>query len=179
MLTKAGYKGVGSSLMTPSGQHVQFRCTYSEGNSNRQTECQVVQTTLKELGIDVTLKTTPDLGELGTGDFDMIVFAWVGTPFVVASAQQIYELKGGADYGFNNDPKAEQLINQAATETDQTKVQDLMNQADVLITKDAYELPLYQKPTYLAVYNKYVNIRDNATASGPPVNVQEWGVKSS
>jgi peptide/nickel transport system substrate-binding protein len=179
MLTDAGYKGVGSSLMTPSGQHVAFRCTYSEGNTNRQTECQVAQTTLKKLGIDITLKTTPDLAELGTGDFDMIVFAWVGTPFVVAGAQQIYELKGGADYGFNNDPKAEQLINQAATQTDQTKVQNLMNQADVLITKDAYELPLYQKPTYLAVYNKYVNIRDNATSSGPPVNVQDWGVKAS
>ena len=179
MLTDAGYKGVGSNLMTPSGQHVQFRCTYSEGNANRQTECQVVQTTLKELGIDVTLKTTSDLSELGTGDFDMIVFAWVGTPFVVAGAQQIWELKGGADYGYNDDPAAEKLINEAAVTTDQTKVQDLMNQADVLITKDAYSLPLYQKPTYLAVYNKYVNIRDNATASGPPVNVQEWGVKAS
>jgi len=179
MLTKAGYKGVGSNLMTPSGQHVQFRCTYSEGNANRQTECQVVQTTLKELGIDVTLKTTSDLSELGTGDFDMIVFAWVGTPFVVAGAQQIWELKGGADYGFNNDPAAEKLINEAAVSTDQTKVQDLLNQADVLITKDAYSLPLYQKPTYLAVYNKYVNIRDNATSSGPPVNVQDWGVKAS
>jgi peptide/nickel transport system substrate-binding protein len=179
MLTKAGYKGVGSSLMTPSGQHVQFRCTYSEGNTNRQTECQVAQTTLKKLGIDITLKTTPDLAELGTGDFDMIVFAWVGTPFVVAGAQQIYELKGGADYGFNNDPAAEKLINEAAVQTDQTKVQSLLNKADKLITTDAYELPLYQKPTYLAVYNKYVNIRDNATASGPPVNVQDWGVKAS
>ena len=179
MLTKAGYKGVGSSLMTPSGQHVAFRCTYSEGNANRQTECQVAQTTLKKLGIDITLKTTPDLAELGTGDFDMIVFAWVGTPFVVAGAQQIYELKGGADYGFNNDPQAEKLINEAATQTDQAKVQSLMNQADVLITKDAYSLPLYQKPTYLAVQNKYVNIHDNATASGPPVNVAQWGERAS
>ena len=109
----------------------------------------------------------------------MIVFAWVGTPFVVAGAQQIYELKGGADYGTNNDPAAEKLINQAATSTDQTKVQELLNQADMLLTEDAYELPLYQKPTFLAAYNNIVNIRDNATSSGPPVNVQEWGVKAS
>ena len=58
MLTDAGYTGVGSSLKTTSGQHVTFRCTYSAGNTNRQTECQIVQTTLKKLGIDVTLKTT-------------------------------------------------------------------------------------------------------------------------
>jgi peptide/nickel transport system substrate-binding protein len=179
ILTTAGYTGVGSSLKTSSGQAVTFRCTYSAGNANRQTECQEVQNTLKSLGINVTLKTTTDLSELGTGNFDMIVFAWVGTPFVVAGAQQIYELKGGADYGFNNDPAAESLINQSAGTTDLPKVQSLLNQADKLIVADAYSLPLYQKPTFLAAYNNIVNIRDNATSSGPPVNVQDWGVKAS
>jgi peptide/nickel transport system substrate-binding protein len=158
---------------------VTFRCTYSAGNTNRQTECTEVQNTLKQLGINVTLKTTTDLSELGTGNFDMIVFAWVGTPFVVAGAQQIYELKGGADYGFNNDPAAEALINQAAGQTDAAKVQGLLNQADKLIVADAYSLPLYQKPTFLAAYNNIVNLRDNATSSGPPVNVQDWGIKAS
>jgi peptide/nickel transport system substrate-binding protein len=179
ILTKAGYTGVGSSLKTKSGETVTFRCTYSAGNTNRQTECETVQNTLKQLGINVTLKTTTDLSELGTGNFDMIVFAWVGTPFVVAGAQQIWELKGGADYGFNNDPAAEKLINEAAVSTDQKTVQDKLNEADKLITADAYSLPLYQKPTYLAAYNNIVNIRDNATSSGPPVNVQEWGIKAS
>jgi peptide/nickel transport system substrate-binding protein len=179
ILTDAGYTGVGSSLKTKAGEHVAFRCTYSEGNTNRLTECQIVQNTLKQLGIDVTLKTTADLSELGTGDFDMIVFAWVGTPFVVTGAQQIYTLKGGGDYGFNNDPAAEKLINEAAQSTDPSTIQDKLNQADKLITADAYELPLYQKPTFLAAYNDIVNLRDNATSSGPPVNVQEWGIKAS
>lgn len=179
MLTKAGYTGVGSSLKTKAGKPVTLRCTYSEGNTNRQTECEVVQNTLQQLGITVTLKTTSDLSELGTGNYDIIVFAWVGAPFVVAGAQQIYELKGGADYGANNDPQVEALINKAAQSTDQATVQKLMNQADVLLTKDAYELPLYQKPTFLAAYNNVVNIRDNATSSGPPVNVQDWGFKAS
>jgi peptide/nickel transport system substrate-binding protein len=179
MLTDAGYTGVGTSLKTKDGKTVAFRCTYSEGNANRLTECQIVQNTLKSLGINITLKTTADLSELGTGNFDMIVFAWVGTPFVVAGAQQIYELKGGADYGSNDDPAAEKLINEAATSTDLSKVQSLLNQADKLITVDAYELPLYQKPTFLATDTSLVNIRDNATSSGPPVNVQEWGIKAS
>jgi peptide/nickel transport system substrate-binding protein len=179
ILTKAGYTGVGTALKTKDGQTVTFRCTYSEGNTNRQTECETVQSTLKQLGINVTLKTTTDLSELGTGDFDLIVFAWVGTPFVVAGAQQIYELKGGADYGFNNDPAAEKLINEAATSTDPTEVQSKLNEADKLIMADAYSLPLYQKPTYLAAYSNIVNLRDNATSSGPPVNVQEWGIKAS
>jgi peptide/nickel transport system substrate-binding protein len=179
LLTDAGYTGVGSGLKTKAGDAVTFRCTYSEGNVNREQECTIVQSTLKKLGINVKLATTSDLSELGTGDFDMIVFAWVGTPFVVAGAQQIYELKGGADYGFNNDPAAEKLINEAAVSTDPKTVQDKLNEADVLITADAYSLPLYQKPTFLAADTNIVNLRDNATSSGPPVNVQEWGIKAS
>jgi peptide/nickel transport system substrate-binding protein len=179
LLTAAGYTGVGSNLKTKDGASVTFRMTYSLGNTNRQLTAQLVQSTLKQLGITVTLKTTSDLSELGNGNYDMIVFAWVATPFVVAGAQQIYELKGGADYGANNDPAAEKLMNEAAISTDPAMVQKLMNQADALINADAYELPLFQKPTFMAAYNNIVNIRDNATSSGPPVTVQDWGIKAS
>jgi peptide/nickel transport system substrate-binding protein len=51
-----------------------------------------------------------------------------------------------------------------------------MDQADALLTKDAYVLPLFQKPTFLAAYNNIVNLRDNATSFGPPYNVQAWGL---
>jgi peptide/nickel transport system substrate-binding protein len=44
------------------------------------------------------------------------------------------------------------------------------------MSDDAYVLPLFQKPTFLAVY---ANIRDSATATGPPYNVREWGIRPS
>jgi peptide/nickel transport system substrate-binding protein len=179
LLQSAGYTGVGSALKTKDGKAVAFRCTYSAGNAYRQTECETVQNTLKQLGINVTLKTTQDLSELGTGNFDMIVFAWVGTPFATTNAVQTYTLKGGGDYGFNNNPQAEALLKQAGQQTDPKKVQDLLNQADKLIMADAYELPLYQKPTMLAADNTVVNLRDNATSVGPTYNLQEWGVKAA
>jgi peptide/nickel transport system substrate-binding protein len=179
ILTDAGYTGVGTSLKTKDGKTVTFRCTYSEGNTNRQTECESVQNTCKQLGINVTLKTTTDLSELGTGNFDMIVFAWQGAPFVVAGAQQIWELKGGADYGSNNDPAEEALINKAAQSTDPAEIQKLMNEADVKLTADAYVLPLYQKPSFTVATTNLVNIRPNDTSSGPPYNVQEWGFKAT
>ncbi len=180
-LTSAGYTGVGSALKTSAGTPVTLRCTYSAGNAFRKTECEIMQSTLKQLGIPVTLKTTQDLSELGNGNYDIIVFAWVGTPYPVAGAQQIYTLKGGANaaYTYNNDPAAEKLINQAVETTDEAQVEQLLNQADVMLQKDAFELPLYQKPTMLAARTSVVNIRDNATSVGPPYNVQEWGVKAS
>jgi peptide/nickel transport system substrate-binding protein len=178
ILTQAGYKGVGSSLMTPSGQKVSLSCLHSQGNTLRQTECEIVQQTLAQLGIPVTLKTTSDLHELASGQFDIVVFAWQGTPFVIAGAQQIWELKGGGDYGKNNDPQVEQLINQAATQTNPQKVIQMLNQADQKLTADAYVLPLYPKPSFLAANTNVVNIRNNATSVGPPYNVQAWGLKS-
>ena len=180
LLTDAGYKGVGSNLTTPSGTPVKFRCTFTTGNTLRQQTCQLVATELKQLGITMTLDPTDDLGgSLQGGKFDLIIFAWVGAPFVVGGAQQIWELHGGGDYGKNDDPKVEQLINQAATQTDQTKVQDLMNQADLQLTADAYSLPLFQKPTFLATVDTMANIRDNATSVGPPYNVSQWGYKAT
>jgi peptide/nickel transport system substrate-binding protein len=181
LLTKAGYTGVGSSLKNKSGKAVNFRCTFTVGNTLRQQTCELVQSELKQLGIKLTLDPTDDLGgSLDGGKFDMIIFAWVDTPFVVAGAQQIWKLKGGGDYGKNNDPAMEALLDQASTQLDQSKLQDLMNQADKLLTADAYVLPLFQKPVLLASVSTMRNVRGNATSVGPPYNVSEWGqVKAS
>jgi peptide/nickel transport system substrate-binding protein len=180
MLTDAGYTGVGSVLKNRSGAAVSIRCSFTAGNQLRQQTCQLLQSQLGALG--VTVKPTPldDLGgTLSSGDFDLIIFAWVGTPFVVSGAQQIFKLKGGSDYGKNNDPAMEAKLDAASTETDSTKVQDDMNQADVMLTADAYNLPMFQKPTFLAAYSNIVNIHDNATSVGPPYNVESWGIRAS
>jgi peptide/nickel transport system substrate-binding protein len=179
LLQGAGYTGIGTALKNPAGLAINIGCSFTTGNVLRQQSCTILQNQLKALGIGVTLKPTADLGgTLGKGTFDMIIYAWVGTPYVVAGAQQIWELEGGGDYAKNNDPAAEALINQAAVSPDQASVRKLLNQADVLLTKDAFALPLFQKPTFLAAYNTTVNIRDNATSIGPPYNVAAWGSKS-
>ena len=102
-------------------------------------------------------------------------------PFGVYSWSAPATTNGGAHtaYTYNDDPAATQLIDDAGSSTDQTEVQTKLNQADKLLEQDAFELPLYQKPTFLAAYNNIVNLRDNATSSGPPVNVQDWGIKAS
>jgi peptide/nickel transport system substrate-binding protein len=180
LLTDAGYTGVGSALKNKAGNAVSIRCSFTAGNTLRQQSCQLLQAQLGALGI--TVKPTPldDLGgTLDSGDFDLIIFAWVGAPFVVAGAQQIFKLKGGGDYGKNNDPAMETELDAASTETDPVKVQDHMNKADALLTADAYNLPLFQKPTFLAAYANLANIHDNATSVGPPYNVQAWGIRAS
>jgi len=180
-LTDAKFTGVGTALKAPDGQAVgPFNCRYTAGNQIRQSECQILQSNLSQLGIKVTIKPigAADLGTVLTGhQYDIVVFAWVASPFPTANAQQSWVTGQGGNYGGYSDKTVDRLIKQAVGEPDQGKAASLLNQADKILTDAAYVLPLYQKPSFLAVQTRWVNMRDNATNVGPPYNVAEWGLK--
>jgi peptide/nickel transport system substrate-binding protein len=180
-LTDAKFTGVGSALKTPEGKAVgPFNCRYTTGNQLRQSECQILQSALGGLGIKVTIKPigAADLGTVLQGhQFDIIVFAWVASPFPTSNAQQNWVTGGGGNYGGYSNKQVDKMVTQAVGETDAAKAAQLLNQADKLMVDDAYVLPLYQKPTLLAVQTRFVNMRDNATNVGPPYNTGEWGLK--
>jgi peptide/nickel transport system substrate-binding protein len=185
ILTDAGYTGVGTALTTPDGKKVPtLAMKYTVGNLIRQTECQLFARTAAQLGIKVDVSTTDDLGATLTHadkqhDYDVVVFAWVGAPFPTSGNAPNYLTGAGNNFGAYSNPKVDNLLKRAVKTSSQSEAATLDNQADSLISKDAYTLPLYQKPTFLAVYDKWVNIRDNATGQGPPYNAQEWGSKAS
>lgn len=180
-LTDARFTGVGTALKAPDGTAVgPFNCRYTTGNQIRQSECQILQSALGDLGIRVTINPigAADLGTVLAGHkYDIVVFAWVASPFPSANAQQTWVTGGGGNYGGYSNKTVDSLITQAIGVTDAAKAASLLNQADKIMVGDAYVLPLYQKPTFLAVQSRFVNIRNNATNVGPPYNVAEWGLK--
>jgi peptide/nickel transport system substrate-binding protein len=179
-LTDARFTGVGTALKTPDGKTVgPFNCRYTTGNQIRQSECQILQSDLGRLGIKVTIDPigAADLGTVLAGhQYDIIVFAWVASPFPSSNAQQNWVTGGGGNYGGYSNKKVDSLVARAVGETDQTKAAALLNQADSIMVNDAYVLPLYQKPTFLAVQDRFANMRDNATNVGPPYNTAVWGL---
>jgi peptide/nickel transport system substrate-binding protein len=180
ILKDAQYTGVGTALKTPSGQDVALRISYTQGNVLRQQTCELIQNELGQLGIKVTVTPVASLGKtLASGNYDMIIFGWSGTPFPFAGAQQLWASTSDSNYGKWVNADSDTHLKNAASETDPQKAIDELNQADQLLSNDAYVLPLFQKPTFLAVYSNIANIRDNATATGPPYNVQEWGIRAS
>lgn len=180
ILTDAGYQGVGTDLKTKDGKPVTFRVSYTNGNALRKASCELIQSELAPLGIKVTITPIQSLGKtLTSGDYDMIIFAWVGAPFPYGGAIQLWGSTSDSNYGHWTNAQSDQLLKDAASETDQKKATDDLNQADQIMANDAYVLPLFQKPTFLAVYSNFANIRDNATSQGPPYNTQEWGPRAS
>jgi glutathione transport system substrate-binding protein len=179
MLTSAGYKDVGTALKSPAGEPITLRISYTTGNALRQATCELFQSEMQQLGIKVNITPIQSLGKtLTSGDYDVIIFAWVGTPAPFAGAQQLWLSTSDSNYGKWTNAQSDALLKQAGSATDVKTATDLLNQADTIMSQDAYVLPLFQKPTFLAAYAQFSNIRDNATSVGPPYNVQEWGVRA-
>lgn len=179
ILTDAGYKIVNNKLIDPSGAPVpDLRIRYTVGNQIRQNECELFRDAAAQLGVTVRIDPTDDLGTTTTsGDYDVIVFAWVASPFVYSGAIQNWTTGSASNYGGYSNQQVDQLIRQANSETDPNKAADELNQADQIMSNDAYVLPLYQKPTFIASYDNLANVRNNSTLDGPVYNLQQWGIR--
>jgi len=179
ILTAAGYKIEGGKLIGKNGQPVPpLRFRYTNGNQLRQQSAELFQSQMKQIGVEIKIEPTPTLGNtLSTGDYDIIIFAWVGTPYA-ADNRALWHSEGGSNYGKWSNKEADALLDEASKTLDETKMRELFNKADEIMAKEAYVLPLYQKPVFIAVYGDYINIRNNPTAAGPTYNIEEWGLKA-
>lgn len=179
ILTDAGYRIDNNKLIDPSGAPVpDLRIRYTVGNQIRQNECELFRDAAAQLGVTVKIDPTDDMGTtLSSGDYDIMVFAWAANAFVYSGGLQNWLSSSSSNYGHYNDPQVDQLLHQANAETDLTKAANELNQADQIMSNDAYVLPLYQKPTFVAAYDNIGNIRNNSTLDGPPYNIQQWGIR--
>ena len=180
ILEDAGYTGIGETLTTPDGKKIPpFRFRYTTGNTIRQQEGELLASYIKPLGLSLKIQPTDDLGgTLGEGDFDIIVFAWVGTPFPFTGAQQLWSSGSGSNFTKFKSEESDKLLADAAANVDPVEAAQQLNESNKLLAEANAVLPLYQKPTFLAVYNNFANIRDNATSVGPTYNVGEWGERA-
>jgi peptide/nickel transport system substrate-binding protein len=181
ILTDAGYTITNGKLMTKTGEAVpELRFRHSKGNQLRATTAELVQAQLKQIGISMKVQVTETLGQtLATGDFDLMIFAWVGSPLFQGPAEQNWVTGSASNFGAYSNPEADKFFKQGAQSFDLDKAAELINKGDELMAQDAYVLPIAQKPTFTATYQDWANIRDNPTQWSPTYNVQEWGQRAS
>jgi peptide/nickel transport system substrate-binding protein len=181
ILTDAGYTIQPGKLLDPSGKQVPtLKAVYAVGNPIRQQELEMMQRSVAPLGVSLDIESTDSFGKaiFGSGDFDVVVFAWVGTPFPASVNNSIYTTGSDQNDGKYSDPLVDKNLTAAAGEPDATKAAALLNAADQQISRDAYTLPLYQKPTFLAYDTRYGNIRNNSTSVGLTYNIGQWGLRN-
>ncbi|WP_034268238.1 ABC transporter family substrate-binding protein [Actinospica robiniae] len=185
-LTSAGFKNVGSGkggLTAPDGSKIPtFQMKYTVGNQIRLDTCSLFASEMAQLGINVAVTPTDNLGatltQTGGNGYDIVDFAWVNTPFPASANQPLYTTGGGGNFGGYSNKNVDTWLATAASSSDSATQISNLNKADQQISQDAYTLPLYQKPTLIAFNPNLVNVRDNATSMGPTYNVGQWGLKS-
>jgi peptide/nickel transport system substrate-binding protein len=107
---------------------------------------QVIEANLAEIGISVQIEQEPDstwLDRQAEGEFDAFMWAWLGNldPFGFYHAQHYSE--GGFNAQSYSNPEVDDLLEQAASETDQDARKALYDQAAELIVDDVSYLYLY------------------------------------
>ena len=192
LLAAAGFKNAATDgrLTSPDGAAIPaLSMRYSLGDQIRQDECDLFAADMSRLGIAVDVSPTDDLAatlaqsggsQIDDGHAsDIMVLAGAATPFPASADQALYVTGGVGNYGGYSNAKVDSWLKAAAASADQSTVDADLNKADAQISADAYTLPLYQKPTFIAFDPKLGNVRDNSTAFGPTYNIQQWGLKTA
>ena len=183
LLEDAGYTKGADGIYAKGGKKLSFRFSTTAGNKLRETQGELFQSQMKDMGIQIKISnvdSTKFFGEwLPNGNFDIANFAWVGTPFAISGSRDLYRTGGGGNYGSYASKKVDDLFTQANGETDEAKSAELGNQIDQQLTEDMATIPLYNKPTFIAWRSTFGGIRDNATNEGPFYAANTWGQKAA
>jgi peptide/nickel transport system substrate-binding protein len=182
LLADAGYTKGSDGIYAKGGKKITLRFSTTAGNKLRETQGELVQAQMKEVGIEIKIANLDSQKLFGdalpNGNFDIADFAWVGGPFANSGNRDIYRTGAGSNYGNYSNPKLDQLYAQASGEFDKAKAADLLNQVDQIVTDDMATVPLYNKPTFLAIRDTFANVKDNATQDGPFWNSGTWAQKA-
>ncbi len=107
VLQAAGYKGIGTSLVPPSGGgQVTINFVHTD-TAVRDQSAQLVSQYLSQLGIKVNNKVTADLGgSLGNFDFDMIQFGFSASP-LLSGDHDLWYKDAGNNFTHWSDPQSD------------------------------------------------------------------------
>ena len=113
-----------------------------------------MQAQLKDVGIQLVADDTPNAlsQDLPNGNYDIILFAWVGTPDI-SGWDAIYGCRSGSDHaqdnnqGYCNRTVDKDLVG-ANHQLVPAKQYALTNKALATMAKDVPTVPLFQKPTW-------------------------------
>jgi peptide/nickel transport system substrate-binding protein len=155
------------------GVELRIRDVVPAGTAASTQEAQLVQKQLAEIGVNVQIQTVDSHGffdqHVVPGDFDITHYAQIGTGSPVTDALSSFTIGPQAQQNFGRigDDRINQLLTAAAGELDDARRQLLVNQADQELWNLGHSLPLYRRPSIVAVRDKLANFGNVGLASIP------------
>jgi peptide/nickel transport system substrate-binding protein len=164
------------------GQDLTLSISTTSGVAVRSEIEQLFQADMKAIGIKMNIQNYTANTLFGTigpkGEFQIIEFAWVTSPFTSGN-QSIYCSYTSAACGNNwdhyADPKLDTLFSQAISTINPDQATALYNQVDGVLWSDMATFPLFQNPDLFGWSSNYVHIVPNTSNVGIPWNADAWG----
>jgi peptide/nickel transport system substrate-binding protein len=156
---------------------------YPNDNPRRVSEFQLIQPAEAAAGFDVVDDSAPGdtyFGNLGSGQYDAVIFAWQYTSLAVTANGPIFKTNAtttAGNYNGYSDSKVDSDFATLETTTVPATQQKLLANIDKQLWNDAYGATLYQLPDLTAWSTKVSNVEDAPLAPTVFWNYWDWTVK--
>ncbi|MBZ6372495.1 ABC transporter family substrate-binding protein [Microbacterium aurum] len=160
-LEDAGYTKDGDTW-TKDGEQLKLTITVPADTATNIQRSEQVQADLGDFGIPVELETVPAQQYFSDyvipGNFEMVSFSWVGTPFPISSSEALfYPLDSESNFTGTTDDRLGDLYDQVNAELDPAKRVDIAKQINDVIWDYVPMFPLAPLPNVYAVKDGLVN----------------------
>ena len=167
----------------PGVGELKFQFTTTSGNPLRALTFEIIQRQLKSVGIEFTPRfISPAVlfggGTLTSGDWQAVMFTFLGGPTSSATYFAIGGCGGDQNYGDSCNRKASALLKKAQFTADTAARTKLLHAAEVILADEVFSIPLFSRPAYLLNSNRVKGAIKNPTQQGSTWNAETWSVVS-
>ncbi|APU12953.1 MULTISPECIES: ABC transporter family substrate-binding protein [Actinoalloteichus] len=175
ILEEAGWTQGSDGVYEQDGERLSFSISHTSIPRRNETVA-LIQSHCADAGIEITDDNDDQFldSRVSEGDYDVALFAWVGTPFK-SSKVSIYSDGGGQNWSGWETPEATELLRSVNTELDDDVRDQALVEADEIYSDLVYSLPLFSVPNSWA-YNESVDKVTYQGSDGVAWNVWEWEV---
>jgi peptide/nickel transport system substrate-binding protein len=175
-LEAAGWALGSDGVYAKDGKKLEFKISRRDPQPRRQATIELTVNACKDAGMAITEDAIPqaDFGaRLGAGQYDVILFGWIGSPLKLAT-KSIFVTGGGQNSGKYTNPEVDKLFDEAEGTTDPSLLPDIYNQISTHILGDVATVPIFTFSGVGAWSPALTGPAPNPSQAGDLWNVQLW-----
>jgi glutathione transport system substrate-binding protein len=163
----------------PSVGKLSFRFFTTTGNQLRALTFEIIQRQLKSVGIELVPRFQTGGVMFGTTlpsrDWDLMLFAWVGSPSSSITLKDIYGCGGDQNDGAYCNRALTKVLDKVSQTLDAGERATLTNAAEAkYMVKDIPSIPMFARPLFVIHATKVKGPAVNPTQEGSPWNISQW-----
>jgi len=161
LLDGAGWVKGNDGIRSKGGVRLSVKLIYPSANDNRRDTVLLASAMAKEAGIELVPTLIPSADYFSkfvlVSNFEMALFAWVGTNFPISSAPNLYKIGSAQNFGNIGSAAIDAMFAKANSILDPAKRCKLANDADKEVYKIVHSITLFQRNNVVGVQKKVAN----------------------